>query len=248
MLNVLIQSLIILVWIILLTIFQRYHYKMLDYLAHKYHSIFKWIIKFIRRFWIIIHELWHLFFWVLSGAKIQKVELFRDDWWRVVFATKDYIWHLPKYSWHSWYLFKLFFNQIWIFLTSIWPLIFWIISTFLIVNYFDIPLNFNEFKSYILNHKFDYKTIWITIIYIIFIPSFLLSIIDIKNFIISRQDWYFATIFWSFINTFIFICFLAFLTFFFDFFLFFFIIYLWLFTTLFIFWLVNFIIIKTFSK
>jgi len=237
--SLLIEISIIFWGIILLTILQKYHFQMLYYLTKRYHSFLRYIIKFIIRTGIIIHEVCHMFFWVLSWAKISKVELFRKDGGRVSFETKNYIWHLSKFSWHPWYMFQLFFNQIWIFLTSIGPLIFWIGFTYLVI--FTLNINiWTESYSDIIS-SLELKEYWILLLYTIIIPSFILSFQDIKNFIISAQDTIGATIVWSFINTLIFMCFLAFLTFFFEYFLFFWIFYIIIFVMLFIFWSVNYI-------
>lgn len=235
------ESFIIFVLIVLLTVFQKYHFKMLYYLSYKYHSIFRVSIKTIIRLWIIIHEISHLFFWILSWAKIHKIELFREDWWRVIFSAKNYIWHLWEYWWRPWYITKLFFNQIWIFLTSIWPLIIWMFLTFAFIYYFTIPLGLYELNDYLLNFNTDIKMYVITLFYIIIIPSFLLSFQDIKNFIISKQDTVWATIVWSIINSTIFLWFLWFLTFFYSYFIVFSIFYFLWFCVLFLFWLINYV-------
>jgi hypothetical protein len=230
--------------IILLTILQKYHFKILYYLAHKYHSFFRFIIKFIIRTWIIVHELSHLLFWIISGAKVKKVELFRKDWWRVTFQTKNYIWHLWEYYDRPGFMFHLFFNQIGIFLTSIWPLIVWIISTYFISHYLD--LNILNYKERLFSLEvFEY---WILIIYAIFVPSFILSFQDIKNFIISHQTNLVSTIAGSFINTIIFLCFLAFLTFFYEFFLFFGLFYIGIFILLLAYFSLNCIYFKYLKK
>ena len=238
--SLLFEIIIIFSGIILLTILQKFHYKMLYYLAHKYHNFLRLIIKFIIRTGIIVHEISHLIFWVLSWSKIQKVELFRTDGWRVTFQTKNYIWHLWEYYDRPGFMFHLFFNQIWIFLTSIWPLIIWIIVTYCVSHYLDI--NISNYKETLFSlNIWDY---WILIIYAIFIPSFILSFQDMKNFIISHQTNLASTIAWSFINTIIFLCFLAFLTFFYEFFLFFCLFYIGIFLLLFAYFSLNYICFK----
>lgn len=237
--SLLIEIAIIFWGIILLTVLQKYHFKMLYYLAKQYHSLLRYIIKFIIRTWIIIHEVCHMIFWILSGAKIKKVELFRKDGGRVSFETKNYIWHLSQFSWHPGYMFQLFFNQIGIFLTSIWPLIFWIVFTYLIIFSLNIDISTENYSD--IFSVLEVKDYWILLLYTIIIPSFILSYQDIKNFIISAQDSIGATIIWSFINTLIFMCFLAFLTFFFEYFLFFGIFYIIIFIILFIFWSMNYL-------
>lgn len=240
--EILIKSLVIFFLILLLTFLQKYHFKMLRYISSKYHNIFRIFILSIIRFWVIIHELSHLFFWIISWAKIHKVELFRKDWWRVTFWTKNYIWHLWQYWWNPWYLTKLFLNQIWIFLTSIWPLIIWMLITFLLFYYLKLPFEFNLLKDFL--YTSNIYIITSILLYIILIPSFILSYQDIKNFIISKQDNLWATIIWSIINTIIFILFLFFLSLFYNYFIIFSIIYILLFTVLFVFWVVNYIFFK----
>jgi hypothetical protein len=230
--------------IILLTVLQKYHFKILYYLAHKYHSFFKYIIKFIIRTGIIIHECSHLLFWVLSWAKIKKVELFRKDGWRVTFQTKNYIWHLAEYYDRPWFMFHLFFNQIGIFLTSIWPLIVWIIVTYILSYYLGINIyNYSEIIFQL--NIFQYAML---ILYAVIIPSFILSFQDIKNFIISKQTNLASTIVWSMINTFIFLCFLSFLTFFYDFFLFFGLFYIIIFMLVLAYFSLNYIYYKYLKK
>lgn len=232
--------------IILLTTLQKYHFKMLYYLAHKYHNFFRYIIKFIIRIGIITHECSHLLFWIISWAKVKKVELFRQDWWRVTFQTKNYIGHLAEYYDRSWFMFHLFFNQIGIFLTSIWPLIIWIIFTYILLYFLWIKID--TWTPEEVYKIFTWKEYIALIIYAIFIPSFILSFQDIKNFIISKQTNLASTIVWSFINTIIFFAFLAFLTFFYDFFLFFWLFYIWLFLILFAYFSLNYMYFKFLKK
>lgn len=242
--SIIIEVSIIFWGIVLLTILQKFHYKMLYYLAHKYHNFLRFIIKFIIRTGIIIHELSHLLFWVISWAKIKKVELFRADGGRITFQTKNYIWHLGEYYDRPGFIFHLFFNQIWIFLTSIWPLIIWIIMTYCISYYLDI--NISNYKESIFS--LNILEYWILIIYAIFVPSFILSFQDIKNFIISHQTNLASTIVWSLINTFIFFCFLWFLTFFYDFFLFFGLFYIGIFILLLAYFSINYAYFKFLKK
>jgi len=240
------QSIIIFVLIIFLTFLQKYHFIMLDYLSKVYWWIFRILIRFLIRTSIIIHELSHLFFWILSWAKIHKVELFRSDWWRVSFWTKNYIWHLSEYSWSPWYLTILFFNQIWIFLTSIWPLIIWITSIFFLIFYFNIPFDIKNLNNLYLFLNESYLNYFYLICIIIFIPWFILSFQDIKNFIISKQDTFWATFVGSFINTIIFIIFLLFLSFFYNYFLLFSFVYFITFFLLFCVTIFTYVISKIF--
>jgi hypothetical protein len=243
---VLLEITVIFWGIILLTMLQKYHFKMLYYLAHKYHHFLRYIIKFIIRTWVIIHECSHLLFWILSGAKIKKIELFRKDGGRVTFQTKNYIWHLAEYYDRPWFIFQLFLNQIGIFLTSIGPLLVWIIGTYILLYILSIDieqLTINNFYGWL--HWQDYI---ILVIYAIIIPSFLLSFQDIKNFIISHQTNLGSTIVWSIINTIIFFCFLWFLTFFYDFFLFFGIFYIGIFIIFLAYFSLNMIYFKFVKK
>jgi hypothetical protein len=233
-------------WIILLTLLQKYHFKMLYYLAHKYHSFFRYIIKFIIRTWIIIHECSHLLFWIISWAKVKKVELFRKDWGRVTFETKNYIWHLWEYYDRPWFMFHLFFNQIGIFLTSIWPLIIWIIFTYILL--YSSWIKIDAWTVEEVYKIFTWKEYLSLIIYAIFIPSFLLSFQDIKNFIISHQTNLASTIVSSLINTIIFLCFLWFLTFFYEFFLFFGLFYIWIFIVLLAYFSLSYIYFRCIKK
>lgn len=246
MAQVFIQISVIFWGIILLTILQKFHFKMLYYLSKKYHNSLRYMIRFIIRTWIIIHEVCHLIFGFLSGAKIKNIELFRKDWGRVTFETKNYIGHLSQYSWHPGFMFQLFFNQIGIFLTSIGPLIFGIGLTYFVIYSLNINIVTQNYIEILSGLRL--KDYGILLLYTIIIPSFILSFQDIKNFIISSQDSIWATIAGSFINTIIFICFLWFLTFFYEYFLFFWIVYLSIFIILFLFWSINYLYFRCMSK
>lgn len=239
-----IELLTLLWWIVLLTILQRFHYKMLYFLTRKQNFLIQWFFQFFIRFWVIIHEICHLFFWILSGAKVNKINLFSKNWGSVSFQTKNYIWALSQHYDKPGFLFWLFFNQIWIFLTSLWPLLFGIIFTYLIQNYLQIPLEISKIPEFLL--QLNIFQILIVSVYFLLIPSFILSFQDIKHFIISRQSNFAATIVWSIINTLIFVIFLLFLTLFYEYFLLFFILYCWIFIILFfVFWLIKlFLIVK----
>ncbi|MCP4524237.1 MAG: hypothetical protein GY828_08520 [Candidatus Gracilibacteria bacterium] len=203
---------------------------MLYYLSARYHNSFQYIFRFFIRFGVILHELCHLLFGVLSGAKVHSVELFRKDGGRVTFETKNYIGHLSQYSGHPGYMFKLILNQIGIFLTSLGPLLFGVFMTYLLIYLLGFPINISDIEGFV--GELNIKQIGVFLIYMIMIPSFLLSFQDVKNFIVSKQDTLGATIVGSIINTVIFTIFLGFLTFFYKYFLFFGIIYLIIFTFL----------------
>ncbi len=209
MTDILLKSLYIFLIIVWLTIMQKYYSQNMYYIVNKQKIL--WIIfRIIQRIWVIIHEFCHLFFGILAWNKPKEIHLFKANWWNVVFETKDYIWSLPN-NWHSpIYLFYLVLNQIWIFLTSIWPLLVWVVLNIFVIKYLDI--NITDLKSF----KIDIYKIIVIIIYSIILPSFVLSYKDIKNFIISKQSNIFSTIFASIINTLIFVWFLIAMSFLFD--------------------------------
>ena len=240
--NILIEISTIFFGIILVTFLQKYHYKMLNFLMKNSHFFMKKIFQFFIRFWVIIHEICHLIFWILSWSKVKNISLFSKTWGSVSFETKNYIWALGQHYDKPGFIFALFLNQIGIFLTSIWPLIFWIVVTIFLQNYLEIPLEINKIPDFLL--ALNIKEILILLLYFLLIPSFILSFQDIKHFIISHQSSLGATIIASGINIIIFVLFLWFLTIFFEFFSLFFIFYICIFCILFIlFW-----IIKIFSQ
>ena len=231
--NILIKWTIIIFIIIMLTFFQKYHFKMLYFLSNNLPKIFSYLFKFFIRFWIIIHELLHLFFWIISWWKIKQIKLFEKNWGQVQFETKNYIWAIWDNYHKKWFFLFLFLNQIWIFLTSIWPLIIWLIFNYLII----IKLYWLEIDYKNLNQDFSiiyssYKNILIFFIYILLLPCFILSFQDISNFVISKQENKLATFWWSLINTIIFISFIFFLTLFYEIFLYFIFFYLLIFSVL----------------
>lgn len=227
-------------WIVLLSTFlQKYYFLVLHKIKSK--SIFlQFIFWFIIRFWIIIHEFMHLFFWFLSWNKIQEIHLFDKNGWKVIFQTKNYIWALSQYWLSLRFIFWLIFNQIWLFLTSFWPLFFWVVATFFFFWYFEI-YTLDDFKNNFSNFDF----IFMLVIYSIFIPSFILSYEDISIFFISKQENILATIFWSIINILIFVWFLfTFSSFFKEYFIFFFLVFLGLFLLQILIYLIISLIIK----
>lgn len=235
--NLLFEATILFFGIFFLSVLQKYHFKMLYKMMRNFHSFLKLFIQFFIRFWVIVHEICHLIFWILSGAKINKIQLFSKTWGSVSFQTKNYIWALSQHYDKPGFLFWLFFNQIWIFLTSLWPLLFGIIFTYFVQSYLQIPLEINKIPEFFLQlHIYE---IGILILYFLLIPSFILSFQDLKHFIISRQSNFAATFAGSFINTIIFILFLFFLTLFYEFFILFFIFYCGVFILLFFFYLLH---------
>lgn len=213
---------LIIIWIIIFSTFlQKYYFVVLEKIKNssKVSSI---IFGFIIRFWVIIHEFCHLIFGFLSWNKIKEVRLFDKNWWKVVYETKNYIWALSQ-NWHNLnFIFFLILNQIWLFLTSIWPLVFWIWLTYFLVNYF-LVLDYSILLNILLWWFF-------VILYSIFIPSFVLSYQDLSIFMISKQDWILATIFWSLINSIIFLSFIfSFSNFLVEYFIYFWVVFLWMF-------------------
>lgn len=188
--------------IVLLTIMQFLYFKILNKLKEK-SKILNLIFSFIIRFWIIIHEFCHAFFAFLTWNKITKINLFTKWWWSVEIETKNYIWSLSEHWFNSNYIFKLIFNQFWLFFISFWPLIFWVWLSFFIFNIFWIT-NFDDFLAY----DYDFLFILFLVLYSILIPSFVLSFEDIKKFFFSNQDNLGSTIVWSILNFLIFLLFL----------------------------------------
>lgn len=231
------DSITVILIIFLSTVLQKYYYIILNKIASLSYFTNK-VFSFVIRFWVIIHELCHLFFWFLSWNKIKEINLFDKTWWKVIYETKDYIWNLSQ-NWFSFnYFFFLVLNQIWLFLTSIWPLFFWILISYLFFWIFFLDMDFSNIWNIFI--------FWIFLFfYSIFIPSFVLSFQDISIFLISKQSWFFSTIFWSIINISIFLWFiLSFSSFLVDYFIYFWIIFLLMFIVQLIIFLVISIIIK----
>ena len=225
---------IIILWIIIiLTFLQNFHFKMLYFLSNNLPKIFSYIFRFFIRFWIIIHEILHLFFWIICWWKVKSIKLFEKNWGQVEFITKNYIWAMWENYHKSWFFLFLFFNQIWVFLTSIWPLIWWLIVNYIIIiKLYQLEIDPNNLN---LDFSIIYSSLYnmiIFIVYILLLPSFLLSFQDLSNFIISKQESRLATFWWSIINTIIFILFLLFLTLFYNIFLYFLFFYLIIFILL----------------
>ena len=237
----------VIIFIIVCTTFvQKYYFLVLNS-TKNIHSVLWYIFGFIIRFWLILHEICHLFFGFVSGNKIVEIRLFDKNDWRVTFQSKNYIWDLSKYGMSSWYLFALILNQIGLFLISFWPLFFWIALSYFIFTYFWIT----DIDA-LLQIKMSYSLVFIILFYSIFIPSFALSFEDIEKFFISRQENIAATVIWSIINFLIFFSFILIFSYFFvNYFIFFWILFLMMFffqamiyvTFL---WIKNFFYIQTF--
>ncbi|MDD5769739.1 MAG: M50 family metallopeptidase [Candidatus Gracilibacteria bacterium] len=190
--------------ILALTIFQRFYFIILSKIE-SLSLVLNWFYRFIIRFGVIVHEFCHMFFAVITGNKIEKIDLFKADGGQVILSSKDYIGELPKYGFSFNFLFFMCLNQIGLFLVSFGPLVFGLISGYLVFYY----LGINSFKD-VLKLNLDLYQITFLIFYSVFIPSFVLSFQDIKNFFISSQDNILATIMASIINTFIFLVFIYF--------------------------------------
>jgi len=203
------EMLIIFLSIIFLIFLQKNYYNILIYLANT-NKILSIIFRFFIRFWVIIHEFAHMFFAFIFWNKIQEVKLFEKNWWYVKYAYRNYIAALPDGFNHISYWFMLIVNQFWIFLTALWPMIFWItLSYFLFWT--------NNFDLYNI-HKFIIGNIWYLIVYVLLSPSFVISWKDFSHLIISKQYWVVATVIASIINFSIFILFLFLLSYFINYF------------------------------
>lgn len=244
--DILINSIIIFCWIIILTIFQYFHFIILNIIKN-FSFIFSIIWNFLFRIWVIIHEFSHLLFWLLFGAKITKIDLFSRTWWSVSYQTKDYIGNMVYSDKIQFFWIKLLLNQIWIFLTSLWPLIVWIcLNYFFIRNYLGIKSEIFELNEFIKIFSSDYLKFLVFIWYtVFFIPSFILSWQDISNFFIHKWDNIWATIVASLINTIIFAGFLVLISNFLNIFLSFFLFYLISFLMLLVFFIIFIILEKT---
>jgi len=215
----LIKSLEVLGIIIFLTFLQWFYYKLLFYIWKNTIYIFRKFIDFIVRIWVIIHEFAHMFFAFLSWNKIIKVDLFSKNGWSVQYAYKNYIWAIWDGFWYLSFWLMLILNQIGIFLTSLWPFIFGLWITYFFFDYF---LNIHNIEWL---ESLDLKWYLYLFLYAILIPSFALSWKDISHFIISKQNWFLATLIWSIINFTIFMAFLFLFSFFLDYLIIFSLIY-----------------------
>ena len=232
--QLIINTIIVFSTIITLTFMQKYHFKMIYYIKNNSHWLLWKLIWFFIRVWVIIHEILHMIFWIIWWSKIKEIRLFDRTWWKVIFETKNYIWAIWDNYNKSWFFMYLFFNQIWIFLTSIWPLIWGIIFNYIFINFvFWLQINYSDF-SYTTNFLYNiYISFGFFILYFLLLPSFILSFQDISNFIVSKQDSKIATFAGSIINTIIFICFILFLTLFTSSLLYFLLFYCIIFTIIF---------------
>ena len=194
------DTLLVIAIIIFTTFVQKYYFWVLHRIK-AIHPFFGLIFWFIIRFWVIIHEICHMIFGFLSGNKIEEIRLFDPTGGRVIFKTKNYIGGISEYGRSGGYLFALIFNQIWLFLISFWPLFFGILCSYLVLNSFWVT----DLES-LIHLPITYHFFFFILLYSIFIPSFVLSFQDIRNFVISDQDDLLATIVGSLVNTFIFLC------------------------------------------
>ena len=176
------------------------------------------------------------FFEYYVGAMIKKIELFNKNWGQVQLETKNYIWSIwENYDKSGFFLF-LFFHQIWVFLTSIWPLILGVVVNYLIiVKLFWLEIDYNNLNQDLSVIYSNFYNIIIFVVYILLLPSFILSFQDISNFIISKQEDWLATFWCSIINSIIFLSFILFFTLFYEIFLYFLYFYLIIFFLLLLF-------------
>ncbi|MDD2515979.1 MAG: hypothetical protein PHF46_01000 [Candidatus Gracilibacteria bacterium] len=239
------ESLFIIIGIFFLTVMQRIHFKILNKMQSS-SKIISILGKTLFRIGVIIHEFSHLIFAILSFSKIKKINLFSKTGGSVQYSTPDYIGELPLYYDNSMYWIRLFLNQIGIFLISIGPLIVGIIlNYFFVKNFLGIKGEFFDINEYLQVFSKDWlKASGFVIYTVFFIPSFILSFQDFSNFIIARQGNIGATVVGSFLNTTIFILFIAFLTNFITIFTSFFIFYIISFCVLLIFFVIYMILEK----
>jgi len=244
---------VFLIWIIiLLTFLQRYHYQMLHNIKKRWWKFLTVFVDVVIRIGVILHEFSHLWFAVLFGAKIHKVELFKKTWGQVTFATKDYIANLWFYNWNKViYLIKLIINRVWIFLSSMGPLLVGIFLNFLLVNYitgnpllslqkelfstnWDIVQNIVWYFDLFLGLPIIFK-ILLFIVITIFLPSFILSRKDLSHFFFYKWPNIFASAVGSLINFSLFFSFIILATRWID--------YIWPFAVLYIIWFLIVLII-----
>lgn len=203
------NTLLIILMILFTTFVQKYYFLLLQNMRI-IHPLLGRIFGYIIRFWVIVHEMCHIFFVFLSGNKIKEIRLFGKNGGRVTVEYKNYIWDLPKHGLSLWFFSALILNQIGLFLIWFWPLFFWIVLNYIIFNYFWIA-SLNDF----LDVPITFSLVAIVIGYSILIPSFALSIEDIEKFFISPQESRPATIVGSFINALIFLLFVSSFSYFF---------------------------------
>ncbi len=228
--------------ILLITILQKYHYKMLNYLKNSYWKIIVLIFWFIQRLTVIIHEFSHVIFAFVFWAKIKNIDLYSKKWGSVEFAMKDYIGSMWNFADSNKVLFiiNLIFNRIGIFLTSIWPLIVWIVINLILcisllgINIWE-TINILEIIKNIDRMEWFFLLIYSLVI----IPSFILSFQDVKNLFIYKWDNFFASLVWSFINILILFFFLYLVTFLFVYFKLFFFSYIFSFLLTFVFFMLT---------
>jgi len=237
--------------IFFLTFLQKYHFRMLYYIKARSNRFVNILVVVVLRIGVIIHEFSHLLFWLLFGAKIKKIELFKKNWGQVSFATKDYIANIAFIDKNKFrYFLKLLYNRIWIFLTSLGPLIVGIFLNILIINLF----TGNQIFS--LNPDIDFSQIHtslflfsLLVIYgFLILPSFILSFKDISHFFFYKWQNRWASIIGSIINISTFIFFILIVAQRFDYILAFAILYFLSFSTLLILFFVFYILLKIRQK
>lgn len=231
--NIKYEILLSIFMIFLLTFLQQVHFKILFKITKKTSLILDWFVRVLLRVGIILHEFAHLIMWFLFWAKIQKIELFSKYWWKVVFSMPDYLWGIWYYHSFRFYL-MVIVSRIWIFLTSLSPLLVWIFfNTFLFYFLFWGSLfDFDELSFWFLNSL-------IFVVYaLVFLPSFLLSYQDLKSMFLYNWKFLIDRIVWTVLNIFIVFFAIIGLWVFFEYLLMFFITYLLAFGWIvFIFWL-----------
>lgn len=226
------EMLIIFFSIIFLIILQKYYYNMLFYIANT-NKLLSFVFRFFIRFWVILHEFAHMFFAFLFWNKIQEVKLFEKNGWYVKYAYKNYIAALPDGFNHITYWFMLIINQFWIFLTALWPMIVGIWLSYLL--FWTSNFNLHNINNFVQNN------LGYLVVYILLVPSFVISWKDFSHLIISKQYWIIATIIASVINFSIFILLLFIMSYFVNYFFIFVISFLISFVIIFILYLITYI-------
>lgn len=220
------NMLYIVLMIVSLTILQKFHFQMIEYIKWKT-WYFSRIISLINRVWVIIHEFAHIFFLLLAWAKINKIDLFSQNGWSVNYNSADYISALPYSDW-KWFLYIIImvFQKFMLYLACSWPLIFWIIlNIFIMKLLFDVPLFSTDFQLDFWSISI-YSIIFLVVYCIFLLPYFILSYKDISNYIFYNWDNFFAKVIWWIINTIIFVLFIFVVSYFFKYFLSFYMFYI----------------------
>lgn len=221
------QIINIVIIMLVLTLLQWLHYRMLRFIV--VNSIFpiKNIFKIVSRIWVILHEMSHIIFIFLSGWTVKSVELFRPDGWKVSYAEKDYIASAAynNYDWVTYFVFMLA-SKIWFFIAQIWPLIVWIFLNMLYLNvFFQISFFSQDFNIWLEN--INILNIIVSVVYLmVFVPTFIPSWKDLSNIFFYNWKNIIEKIIWSVINIFFVVCFLIISSYFIDYLIYFFYFYL----------------------